>query len=794
MFKKGLSLIVSAVMLITVFAGMSVFADKPQTDFQCNNVILLIGSGMSQDHIDAALIKSKKELNLSKFKYSGTISTDNSDGMLPDAAAAANALATGYKTNNFFVGNLNDGSDAYTITEAAKAAGKKVGIITDKTLCDPTPAAFSANATIKSDYRAITLSQLKSDVDLFLGGGSVFFDRYPKQVLDSGYKYIKSAGQLKNLNSNSGKVIGAFSNYSFTNGYNTPSLAEMLETSTRVLDNDSGFFIVCEAGRIEDASYKNNITDMTNRIVEFDEAIGTAMAYVDANPDTLLVVTGDYEAGSLTLPANANSFNVSNTCFKSKNITNERVPFFTYGKNASAFTGERTNTDIPRMLAVSMGIHDFINDIKTIPSSRDYFGDDLNSFKSWSFLNVKKNSKVNGVTLTTTSSNNSAVTATSNNGSLVIMANARVGFNLTIGAPLASPFTLKENGSNDLSAYTGFVISTSPLSDNVLTLTVGKGEEFSASIDINSGMVNEYGEILLEFSKFTPALTPETVIGLDTFSVSSTGSTTKNTYIIYGINAAKVDSGLNYAEVLCEAAAYDEHLYTADSYAEFNAAKEALKAAATRDEKYECKLALLEKIDALKKRDVVETNFDLIEKNIDDLGLYGTSYVVADKGINVFCGFTPSNITFTNIPKIDGKYSFISVSMSSLTPDLSFDDTFNVTLTVNTSEGSVSDTIVKPIVTEGKYCFDISNITSDITSIVLSFNNDKIGAIINVSEITLADYAQIPMKIAAPKKPSALEILRAAAGIIHLPEGDINNDGIVNVLDALQALRSQIGL
>ena len=111
-------------------------------------------------------------------------------------------------------------------------------------------------------------------------------------------------------------------------------------------------------------------------------------------------------------------------------------------------------------------------------AASDYTVDELNSFSSWTFTNIKKNSNVSGIKLNTTSANNSAVTAMCSKGSLVIMANARVGFDLTVTSPLATPFKLKNGGSGDLSAYDGFVLSASGLGDNLFELTVGKGDDW----------------------------------------------------------------------------------------------------------------------------------------------------------------------------------------------------------------------------------------------------------------------------------------------------------------------------
>lgn len=791
MLKKYTSFILALLMMLSCFSGVGVFASEPQADFVCDNVILLIGSGMSQDHINAAIAKNRDKLNLSKFEYSGTITTENCFGKVSDSAAAANALASGYKSENFKIGINSDGTASYTITEAAKDAGKKVGIITDKTICDATPAAFSAKADIKSDYNAITLNQIKSDIDLFFGGGSVYLDRYPEEIAEAGYKYIKSPLQMKNLTNKNQKVIGAFSNYAFDGNRNAPSLSEMFDVATDLLENDNGFFLVLEGGLIDKASFLGNMNDMVSRLVSFDQAVGRAMEYVDANPDTLLVVTGDYEAGTLTLPASPNSMNVVNSCFKSNTITNEIVPFFTYGKNASAFEGDRDNTDIPKMIALSMGIDDFITYDTIIPTDRDYSPEKLKSFTVWNFLNVRKKSNIPGITLTTTSSNNSAITATANS-SLMVMANAKVGFTLTVTSPLKSPFVLASSSSDDLSEYNAFVIGTSLSADSVLTIGVGKGNEFLATAEISGKMINEYGDILVEFSEFTPALTPEMVVGLDTFTLSSEGASEKTTYVIQSIDVAKVDPELNYAELLAKAATYDKNVYTADSYAEFYDAYIALKAALTRDERYEAKQNLLVKIDALVPVELTHKSIKLWKDDFSNVQLNSAAYMISGDTMNILSGFAPSSITFNELSGISGN-KYLALTLDSSESEVFYNDVFAVTLTAKTSENLYTETIVRPLYGTGKYYFDISSITSDITSIEISINNDAVGAILNISDVEVVTAKKMLM-MSTNRRPSSLEILRAAAGFTNLPNGDVNSDGIINVVDALLALRAECGL
>jgi len=76
----------------------------------------------------------------------GLLSTYPHGGYVTDSAAAASAMSTGYKVVNGAVSITPDGMPQRTVMQAAKAAGKRIGLVTTATVYDATPAAFSLNA------------------------------------------------------------------------------------------------------------------------------------------------------------------------------------------------------------------------------------------------------------------------------------------------------------------------------------------------------------------------------------------------------------------------------------------------------------------------------------------------------------------------------------------------------------------------------------------------------------------------------------------------------------------------
>lgn len=69
-----------------------------------------------------------------------------------------------------------------------------------------------------------------------------------------------------------------------------------------MLENDNGFFMMVEGGKIDWAGHANDATTGINDTIAFDNAVKEAYAFYEQHPeDTLILVTGDHETGGLSI-------------------------------------------------------------------------------------------------------------------------------------------------------------------------------------------------------------------------------------------------------------------------------------------------------------------------------------------------------------------------------------------------------------------------------------------------------------------------------------------------------------
>jgi len=145
-------------------------------------VFLFIGDGMGVAQRNAAeLFKGattstgarpeSTKLLMNTLPAQGMNTTYDLTSVIPDSASTATAMASGNKTASGVVGMDPTGSTAYrNLSEIAKAAGMKVGIISSVSIDHATPAAFYAHQLKRGDYYEISVQLAESDFDLFAGG------------------------------------------------------------------------------------------------------------------------------------------------------------------------------------------------------------------------------------------------------------------------------------------------------------------------------------------------------------------------------------------------------------------------------------------------------------------------------------------------------------------------------------------------------------------------------------------------------------------------------------------------
>jgi alkaline phosphatase len=81
-----------------------------------------------------------------------------------------------------------------------------------------------------------------------------------------------------------------------------PTLSEMAQAALdRLSQSPNGFFLLLEGARIDHAGHANDAAASVHEQLAFDDAIGTALAFIDKNPDTLLIVTTDHGCGGIQM-------------------------------------------------------------------------------------------------------------------------------------------------------------------------------------------------------------------------------------------------------------------------------------------------------------------------------------------------------------------------------------------------------------------------------------------------------------------------------------------------------------
>ncbi len=89
---------------------------------------------------------------------------------------------------------------------------------------------------------------------------------------------------------------------------------------------------------------------VVTEVLDFDQAIGEALKFVDANKETLLLITADHETGGLSLIDGDIQNGHVHGSFSTGDHTGILVPVFAYGPGAEVFRGVHQNTELNKLL------------------------------------------------------------------------------------------------------------------------------------------------------------------------------------------------------------------------------------------------------------------------------------------------------------------------------------------------------------------------------------------------------------------------------------------------------------
>lgn len=331
-------------LVLTGCAESSPKGERAAATPEIKNVILMIGDGMGPPEVSLATTYRKTqqpdadELALERLYREGAyaaVDTYSFEHVVTDSAAAATAMACGFKTRDGMIGLGPNGEPCDSLAAVAKRLGKATGLVSTTRVSHATPAPFAADNPSRDDENAIAAQIIdEAKIDVLLNGGArhllpggTFFTALPECAnidpkadgiskrgdgLDliaaakkQGYEFACTKAQLDALaRSGADRVLGVFANSTFPHieerrGSPTiPSLPEMTRAAIGALaKNPKGFFLMVEGGLIDYAGHENDAGTVLQEVLDFDDAIAVALEYIKSHPDTALVVTADHETG-----------------------------------------------------------------------------------------------------------------------------------------------------------------------------------------------------------------------------------------------------------------------------------------------------------------------------------------------------------------------------------------------------------------------------------------------------------------------------------------------------------------
>ena len=291
----------------------------------------------SLDDNKGAKLDGPEYLNFMNFEAAGSAVTYDSNSFCPDSASTATSISTGHKTYSGTINMSEDYKTAYeTIAEKVhEQLGMKVGVISSVNLNHATPAAFYAHQASRNDYYEIGLELIESGFEYFSGGGLLKPTGSDGKQADlytlaekAGYNVVKTQAEAEKVTEGPVIIIdehladGDAMAYELDRTEDMWSLADHVEKGIEVLDNDKGFFMMCEGGKIDWACHANDAASTIHDTQALADAVQVAIDFAEKHPtDTLILVTGDHETGGLTIGFAGTDYDTYLNLLKSQKIS-----------------------------------------------------------------------------------------------------------------------------------------------------------------------------------------------------------------------------------------------------------------------------------------------------------------------------------------------------------------------------------------------------------------------------------------------------------------------------------------
>lgn len=262
--------------------------------------------------------------------------TESASSIVTDSAAAGSAWGGGMRVANGALNIGTNGERPEPIMSLARGLGKATGLVSTASITHATPASFAVNTPSRNAEAAIADLYLETGIDLFLGGGSNFFDPTVREdgvdafaaFARKGYAVVRDKTALAKAPRGKrllGIFVGGQMPYALDHEHDSdlratvPTLPEMTRLALDHLaaaGGDKGFVLQVEGARIDHAAHINDFGGLVHDQLAFDDAVAETLRWVEGRDDTLVIVTTDHGNSNPGLNGTGARYDGSLACFE----------------------------------------------------------------------------------------------------------------------------------------------------------------------------------------------------------------------------------------------------------------------------------------------------------------------------------------------------------------------------------------------------------------------------------------------------------------------------------------------
>lgn len=311
-----------ALFCLLLFAAFSVFYIQLWVVQKPFGIIVVLCDGMIARQLTAARLYeggAEHKLALQSFPHVALVANYAHDFAVPDAAAAATAIATGRKVNHRNVGMTSKGEVLRSLCEIARERGRGVGIVTTGELTEAGISSFYAHHADVLDTDALAEQLVKAPLDLAFGGGTTALQPVAEggrrkdardliqEMTVQGREILRTKSELENAATFRDKaVVGLFApgplayTDEIASASQQPSLSDMVRRAIEFLQvNRKGYLLIVDAALAGHAADANAGERTLNETIACDRALAMALKY--AGDQSLIIAVGKHAIGGLTL-------------------------------------------------------------------------------------------------------------------------------------------------------------------------------------------------------------------------------------------------------------------------------------------------------------------------------------------------------------------------------------------------------------------------------------------------------------------------------------------------------------